>query len=195
MDEESSFAQLLLQVRGGDQQAAAKLWRDYEPYIRRTVRMRLTDSYLRRQFDSIDFCQSVMGDFFVRFALGQFDLQSPGQLVSLLTKMARNKVIDHARRQQAARRDVRRLEAGELDDGALAGTDPTPSRVASGKELLDLVRARLTERDRYLAGERAAGRSWQELADELGENADALRMRLSRALDRVGAEVGLSIIK
>jgi RNA polymerase sigma-70 factor (ECF subfamily) len=195
MAEESSFAQLLLQLRGGDQQAAAELLRVYEPYIRRTVRMRLTDSCLRRQFDSIDFCQSVMGDFFVRFALGQFDLQSPGQLISLLAKMARNKVIDHARRQKAARRDVRRLESGGMDESAIAGADPTPSRVASGKELLDLVRARLTERDRYLAGERAAGRSWQELADELGENADALRMRLSRALDRVGAEVGLSIIK
>jgi RNA polymerase sigma-70 factor (ECF subfamily) len=194
MDEESSFAQLLLQVRDGDQQAAAELLRVYEPYIRRVVRMRLTDSRLRRQFDSIDFCQSVLGDFFVRFALGQFDLQAPGQLISLLAKMARNKVIDHARRQQAARRDVRRLEAGELDDGALAGTDPTPSRVASGKELLDMVRARLTEKDRYLAGERATGRTWQELADELGENADALRMRLSRALNQVGVEVGLSIM-
>jgi RNA polymerase sigma-70 factor (ECF subfamily) len=194
MDEESSFAQLLLQVRDGDQQAAAELLRVYEPYIRRVVRMRLTDSRLRRQFDSIDFCQSVLGDFFVRFALGQFDLQAPGQLISLLAKMARNKVIDHARRQQAARRDVRRLEAGELDDGALAGTDPTPSRVASGKELLDMVRARLTEKDRYLAGERASGRTWQELADELGENADALRMRLSRALNQVGVEVGLSIM-
>ena len=195
MAEESSFSQLLLQVRGGDQQAAAELLRVYEPYVRRTVRMRLTDSYLRRQFDSIDFCQSVMGDFFVRSALGQFDLQSPGQLISLLAKMARNKVIDHARRQKAVRRDVRRLESGGMDEGAIAGADPTPSRVASGKELLDLVRARLTERDRYLAGERAAGRSWQELADELGENADALRMRLSRALDRVGAEVGLSIME
>ena len=194
MAEESSFEQLLLQVRSGDQQAAAELLRVYEPYIRRMVRMRLTDSSLRRQFDSTDFCQSVMGDFFVRFALGQFDLQSPGQLISLLAKMTQNKVIDHARRQQAARRDVRRLQSDGVDEGAIAGTDPTPSRVASAKELLEMVRARLTESDRYLADERASGRGWQELADELGEKADALRMRLSRALDRVGAEVGLSIM-
>jgi RNA polymerase sigma-70 factor (ECF subfamily) len=195
MAEEDSFEQLLLRVRGGDQQAAAELLRVYEPYIRRLVRMRLTDSYLRRQFDSTDFCQSVMGDFFVRFALGQFELQSPGQLISLLAKMARNKVIDHARRQKAARRDVRRLESDGVNQDAIAGADPTPSRVASGKELLDMVRARLTERDRYLAGQRASGRTWQELADEFGEKADALRMRLSRALDQVGAEVGLSIMK
>jgi RNA polymerase sigma-70 factor (ECF subfamily) len=194
MTEESAFAELLLRVRDGDQQAAAELLRVYEPYVRRVVRMRLTDSYLRRQFDSSDFCQSVMGDFFVRCILGQFDLQSPGQLVSLLAKMAQNKVIDHTRRQKAARRDVRRLESDGVDEGAVAGTDPTPSRVASGKELLDMVRARLTEKDRYLAGERASGRTWQELADELGENADALRMRLSRALNQVGVEVGLSIM-
>jgi RNA polymerase sigma-70 factor (ECF subfamily) len=142
--------------------------------------------------DSSDVCQSIMGDFFVRAAMGQFDLETPAQLVSLLAKMAHNKLIGHARRQRAARRDVRRLEPGGNGDISRAGNDATPSRIVAGRELLQLVRARLVDKDRYLADQRALGRSWQELAAELNEKPDALRIRLSRALDRVAADMGLS---
>jgi RNA polymerase sigma-70 factor (ECF subfamily) len=192
MEEQDNFVDLLARVRAGDEQAASDLVRIHEPQIRRVVRVRLTSASLRRQMDSMDVCQSVLGEFFVRAATGQFDLQSPIELVQLLAKMAKNKVIDHTRRQKAARRDVRRLETIGSDDAAFVGQDPTPSRVVSGREMLEMVRARLVEGDRYLADQRALGRSWQDLAEELGEKADALRMRLSRALDRVRSEVGFS---
>jgi hypothetical protein len=84
------------------------------------------------------------------------------------------------------------LEPGGNGELSLAGDDPTPSRVVAGRELLELVRTRLTEKDRYLAEQRALGRNWQELATELNEKPDALRMRLSRALDKVAADLGLS---
>jgi RNA polymerase sigma-70 factor (ECF subfamily) len=192
MEEQGTFADILARVRAGDEQAASDLLHAYEPQIRRVVRVRLTAPSLRRQMDSMDICQSVMGDFFVRAAMGQFDLDSPAQLLGLLAKMAQNKLIGQARRQRAARRDVRRLEPGGNGDLSLAGSDPTPSRVVAGRELLQLVRTRLTEKDRYLAEQRALGRSWQELATELGEKPDALRMRLGRALDKVAADLGLS---
>ena len=51
------------------------------------------------------------------------------------------------------------------------------------------------EEDRYLAEQWALGRSWQELAVELDDKPDALRMRLSRVLDRLSAEFGLSRIE
>ncbi len=192
MEEHGDFASLLARVRDGDEQAAADLVHLYEPQIRRIIRVRLTAASLRRQMDSMDICQSVMGDFFVRVAMGQFDLETPSQLLGLLAKMAQNKLIGHVRRQRAERRDVRRLEAAGSGDLSLAGNDPTPSRVVAGRELLELVRARLTEEDRYLAEQRALGRNWQELAAELGEKPDALRMRLSRALDRIAADLRLS---
>ena len=186
------FADFLSRVRAGDDQAAKDLVDLYEPQIRRVVRVRLTSVSLRRVMDSIDVCQSVMADFFVRVANGQFELETPAQLIRLLGRMAQNKVIDHTRRQKAVRRDGGRLQAISCDDSAIAGGDPTPSRIVAGRELLELVRARLTEKNRYLAEQRAQGRSWQELAQELGEKPDALRMRLSRALDGVTADLGLS---
>ena len=49
----------------------------------------------------------------------------------------------------------------------------------------------MTDEERYLAEQRAAGRGWAELAEELGEGAEALRKKLSRAVDRIAKELGL----
>jgi len=53
------------------------------------------------------------------------------------------------------------------------------------------VRSRLSEEERKLADLRGQGLSWAEIAAQLGENADALRFRLNRALDRVAQDLRL----
>src|SRR5437867_3096085 len=105
MDEPGDFLELIRRVRAGDQQAATDLVRRYEPAIRLAVRVRLTDGRLRRVMDSMDICQSVLANFFVRAAAGQFELEKPEQLLALLTTMARNKLTNQAHRHQAGRRD------------------------------------------------------------------------------------------
>ena len=94
----SSFTDLLQRVRAGDERAAEELFHSYEAQIRRVVRVRLTDPGLRRQLDSVDICQSVMADFFVRVALGRFELETADQLIKLLATMARNKLLNKAAR-------------------------------------------------------------------------------------------------
>lgn len=178
-------------VRAGDGDAAAELVRSYEPAIRRVVRLRLGDSRLRRALDSMDVCQSVLGSFFVRANLGQYDLANPEQLLKLLAQMARHKVTDQVRRQRAGQRDVRRV-AGNMEVAAeVAAVQPTPSAYVAGRELLDAVRQRLSPEERELAEQRAQGREWAEIAAERGQSAEALRKRLARALDRVAAQLGL----
>ena len=54
------------------------------------------------------------------------------------------------------------------------------------------ARSRLSADERRLADFRGQGRSWGEIADQLGENADALRFRLTRALDRVAQDLCLA---
>jgi len=76
--DEASFLELVRKVRAGDNESATELVKRYEPAVRTVVRVRLTDPKLRQVFDSVDICQSVMADFFVRAALGQFDLEEPG---------------------------------------------------------------------------------------------------------------------
>src|ERR1700728_587105 len=121
--EPESVQVLIARVRAGDEQAAVELVRHYEPAIRRAARVRLVDTRLNRLLDSMDICQSVMASFFVRAALGQFDLDTPDQLLRLLATMTRNKLIGQVKGQAAARRDFRRVtdvqrtRDGEPDTG------------------------------------------------------------------------------
>ena len=190
MAEESSFALLMRRVREGDESAAAELVRRYEPAIRRVARVRLADTRLRRLFDSVDVCQSVLGSFFVRAALGEFDLQTPEQLLSLLVSMARRKAADVAREAGAARRDYRREQPG-AEEAQAPARDATPSQEVAGAELLAEFRRRLSAEERQLADQRAAGLEWDQIAAQRGASPEALRKQLTRAIDRVAQELGL----
>jgi RNA polymerase sigma-70 factor (ECF subfamily) len=192
MLEHETFPTLLSRLRTGDESAATDLVRQYEPVIRRAVRVWLVDARLRRLFDSLDVCQSVFGSFFVRLSLGQYQLEKPEQLISLLVTMARNKLSDQARKQQAECRDHRRMEAGGVETRSIASSADSPSQVVAGKELLQEFRQRLTEEERHLADQRALGREWSDLASELGVGAEALRKRFGRAVNRVARELGLA---
>jgi RNA polymerase sigma-70 factor (ECF subfamily) len=183
---------LIDRVRAGDSEAATEIVRTYEPAIRRAIRIRLTDARLRRVLETMDICQSVFASFFVRAALGQFDLDSPDQLVKLLVTIARRKLTDQVRHELADCRDGRRLESPPVDERAIAARDTTPSQAAETADLIVQVRRQLTPEDRYLAEQRALGRPWQELADELHSSPESLRKRLVRAvriaLDQLGVE-------
>ena len=188
------ISDLLAQVRGGDAAAAEELVRTYEPELRRAIRVRLTDARLRRLVDSIDICQSVLAGFFVRTAAGQYDIQTPEELLKLLVTMARNRVIDWARRSQADRRDGRRDVSIEQDNGEqmqFASNQPGPVSVLVSRELLEQVRSRLAPEELKLMEQRAEGLNWNEIAGTTGDQANAVRMKLTRALDRVAEELGL----
>jgi RNA polymerase sigma factor (sigma-70 family) len=189
------FCDLLARVRQGDESAAQTLVRRYEPYIRRYARLHLKAPGLRRELDSMDICQSVLGSFFVRAALGQYHIESPEDLLRLLGTMARNKILDKVRRNRAACRDQGREIPIPVEELPLSGGEGTPSRIAAGRELLEAVRQRLSEPDRYLAEQRTLGRSWDAIAQDLGSQADAVRMRFKRALDRVARELGLEDLR
>jgi RNA polymerase sigma-70 factor (ECF subfamily) len=193
MSEPQSFVALIQRVKTGEPDAAEQLLREFEPTVRRAIRVRMVNPSLRRTMDSMDLCQSVMGSFFVRAALGQYDLGSPEQLVGLLVKLARNKVADHARHEQAKMRDHRRTKEDGSAVDHVAGRQESPSQIVGGAELLERFRSKLSAEERYLAEQRALGREWSELAEELGQSAEALRKQLQRAVDRVSQELGMDL--
>jgi RNA polymerase sigma-70 factor (ECF subfamily) len=193
MYENDSAVQLFARVRAGDADAAAELFRRYEPAIRRRVRvwLRLQDPRLRRVFDSMDICQSVMASFFVRAAAGQYDLEDPPQLIALLFRMARHKLAHEVARQQARRRDIRRDQGPSPGESDVVDQAASPSSQLAGRELLQAVRDRLSAEERQLAELRAEGREWAQIAGELGGTPEGRRKQLARALDRVSNELGL----
>ena len=183
---------LMQRITEGDHAAAERLVQQYEPEIRRAVRVRLTDPRLRRVLDSGDVCQSVFANFFVRAAAGDYDLSQSGELASLLVAMARNKLLDHVRKLRSLKRDQRRegADGSAVWDG-VADSAVGPATQAEQLDLMQEVRQRLTDDEQRLMDYRAAGLEWPEIAREVGEKADALRKRLTRALDRVTEQLGI----
>jgi RNA polymerase sigma-70 factor (ECF subfamily) len=190
--EAAQHAEFIARIRAGDEQAAAELVRLYEPEIRLEVRtwMRLRDPRLRRVFDSMDICQSVLASFFLRVAAGDYDLEQPGQLAALLAAIARNKLSEHVRYHQRQRRDVRRVQVTGQEELEAAAVE-TPSQRIAGKELLAEFRRRLSDAERKLADLRAGGHDWAAVAIALSSTPEACRKQLSRAIERIERELGL----
>jgi len=192
MSDAESFGELLERIRRGDASAANRLVRNYEQDIRIAIRTRLSDPALRRQFDSMDICQSVLASFFFRVAAGQYDLHEPGQLVALLTRMAHNKLAMHARSMYRQRRDVRRT-TGESDWAATspdhADTTPTPDEMAVDRDLVDRAYSLMDPEVRQIAARRVEGESWAQIAHHLGGTAEARRKQFCRAMDRIAEKL------
>jgi RNA polymerase sigma factor (sigma-70 family) len=189
MTEPDSFADLVRRVRAGDPDAAADLVRRYEPAIRRVVRVRL-GGRVAALFDSMDVCQSVLGSFFLRAAAGQYALDTPADLMKLLTVMARHKLAFQVRKQRAKKRDAARDVPAELA-GEVAAPGPSPSSRIAARDLLREMDRRLTPEERQLVKLRTDGHEWADIAEQLAGTPEALRKKHARALDRVARELGL----
>jgi RNA polymerase sigma-70 factor (ECF subfamily) len=191
MSQAPAFEELIRRVRDWDQEAAAELVRRYEPAIRRAVRVRLASARLGNLLDSMDICQSVLRSFFVRAASSQYDLETPEQVLKLLTAMARNKLASQARKQHSLRRDNRRASAiGDAASRLVAAGD-SPSVAMVVLDLQQEVRRRLAPDEWQLLELKNQGHDWAAIAARVGGVAETLRKKLARAIDRVVDELGL----
>ena len=191
MQSENSFRELLKRVRQGDQAAAEQLLRQYESELRIMARVRLKSTSLRRVVDSMDICQSVMRSFFHRASNGEFKIDNAEQLKKLLLTMLINKVRDQERRQNAVRRDIRRLVSMSVDDLNLSSSEESPSQIVMAREAQQEFDRRLSNDERELIQLRRGGLSWLEISQQLGSTPDALRKRYTRIVERVVKDMGI----
>ncbi|HVK17945.1 MAG TPA: sigma-70 family RNA polymerase sigma factor [Fimbriiglobus sp.] len=189
MSRETPFDDLLGQLRRGDPDAAAELVRRYEPAIRAAVRGRMADTRLRRLFDSMDVCQTVLASFFARVALGQYVLNSADDLVKLLVSMARNKLAKQVTRHRRAGRDYRRTAPVADGHAQPVSVAPDPARQVAAAELVAEVYRLLSPDERRLVELRQQGHDWPAIAESLGGSAEALRKQHARAVARVAAQL------
>lgn len=185
-----AFAALMERLAAEEPEAADDVVREFEPEIHRFIRFRLNAPQLRRMVETDDISQSVFARFFVDVRRGVVQPKSPDQLKRLLLRMARNKLIDQARRQTAGKRDGRRLEG----DGApylqnVSSETPTPSVQLSKQELLERIRRQMSDPDFELVHGRLSGKSWNELAEQFGGTAEAQRKRFTRILESAARQV------
>ncbi|MCA9135305.1 MAG: hypothetical protein KDB00_01065 [Planctomycetales bacterium] len=185
------FTALLERVRAGDPDAAREIVASYETAIRVAIRTRMSDPALRRQFDSLDVCQSVLGSFFLRMAAGLYDLNEPNQLIALLTTMARKKLAMRVRYERRQCRDVRR--AISLDDTTLepSGRFVDPSEEAMNSELIQRAYSMMDAETQEILRHRNSNCSWPEVASRLGGTSEGRRKQYERALDRIAIKLGI----
>jgi hypothetical protein len=178
---------LIRLARAGDEDAAARLAREFEPFVRRFVRFRMrcrsNQKRLRRETDSADICQSVFKSLFVGLRDGKFILNRPEQLAKLLSAMARFKVATRARRLNVTLREM--LEVEDARD--CPGITPGPDKVAADRHALETILKLFDEDELDLLIRRLDDQPWSAIAGAVGGTAEGLRKKLVRAIDRVRA--------
>jgi RNA polymerase sigma factor (sigma-70 family) len=178
---DDDFAELLAQVRQGDESAAAQLVQRYERAVLRSVRSRLGKN-LRGALDSMDIVQSVHRSLLVGLRNQKFQFSKPQQLIGLAVVMVQHKVARHWRR-------IKKVLSTNLDASIpqhdtpverIASHDPTASLVVTADDLLQQFLSRLDELDQQLVRLRLAGNSSVETAKLLGREPAFIRMRWTR---------------
>ncbi len=185
MCEPRGFPELIRLARCGDEDAAARLTREFEPFIRRFVRFRMRirpdHQRLRPELDSADICQSILKSLFVGLRVGRFELDQPEQLQKLLSAMVRLKVANRARRLSVTLREVLEVDAPSqrVDSGS------GPEKAVDDKEFLDTILKQFAPDELDLLIRRLDDQPWPAIAEAAGGTAEALRKKLARALERV----------
>ncbi len=92
---------LLAKLNEGDADAAAQMFRAFEPYLRMVIRRKISHG-LRAKFDSTDIVQSVWADIVDGLRRSNWTFQNVDQLRAFLVKMTRNRFVDRLRQHRRA---------------------------------------------------------------------------------------------
>ena len=158
---------LLERVRHGDEDAARELLKHFEPHVRRVVRRRLP-LVLRSKFDSMDFVQSVWGDFFAQLSRGEIDFETSRQLAKFLAFVAQAKVADEVHRRLGTEKfGVLKEVALRPHDIPAKGRDPTPSQHVMAHERLEAILSGRPKLHREVLQLRSEGCTFKEIASRL----------------------------
>ena len=199
MDDVTSTKLLLEQYRAGDADAINELYGRYTQRVFAIVRARL-GAKLRQRVQSCDIVQEAMLDSLKN--LEKFEYASEGAFLKWLTVIVENRIRDQDDYHTAGRRDIGK--ESPLENPCSVGSaipleipdksgSPTASRVLMLTEdmaLLEQALDRLPAETRELIiAVKLEGRTYQELAHEMGKTSDAVRMQVNRAMDALPDEL------
>ena len=160
---------LLERVRQGDEDAARELLVHFESHVRRVVRRHLP-VVMRSKFDSMDFVQSVWGDFFPKLARGDISFDSPQRLAKFLALVAQAKVTNEFRRRFGKKLDIHKeipMGNGLIYVPGKTG-DPTPSQNLAANERMEAILSGRPAMHKKLLTLRSQGFTFTEIAEKLG---------------------------
>jgi RNA polymerase sigma-70 factor (ECF subfamily) len=128
---------LLVKLASGEDSAAERVFRDYEPLLRSMIRRRLTPA-LRTKFDSMDVVQSVWADLLVAYRSEGWRFEDRDHLRAFLAKVTYNHFYIHCRRNRRALKSERPFAAGDSPPEPVSN-QPRPSQVVQAVELWETI--------------------------------------------------------
>ncbi len=185
MSSTTSPDSLLEKLANGESEAAERVFRDYEPYLRAMVRQRLTPM-LRAKFDSMDVVQSVWADVLDGYRAAGWKFKDDEHLKAFLARVAYNHFVNHCRRNRAALE----LEQPLHDDDTLvqaAWGQPRPSQVAQAGELWETLNELCPAAHRPILELKGRGASLAEIAERTGLHESSVRRILYDLAKRLAA--------
>lgn len=176
-------------VRRNDVQAANELCRRYLPRLLQMARLKLGPK-LRRKMDSMDVVQDVMMQAFSG-NFQEFEFSNEHSLIRYLAQILQNELCDKNDYLHQKKRDLNReqqLAVETPDQHPVTSRSKTPSQIVSLQEDFDQMAAAMDhlklEKPDYwvlIYEVEFEERPIVDLASELHESPDAVRMRLKRA--------------
>jgi RNA polymerase sigma-70 factor, ECF subfamily len=194
MSELQPASDLIDRCRQGDAQARAQLFENYRPYLQLLAQGQL-GRHLRAKCDPSDLVQQTLLEAHRDF--GAFKGTHAPELLAWLRRILAHNLFNEARRFAARQRDASRevsleqlqhgLEQSSLTLGrCLAASGPSPSSIVAEDEAalrLAETLARLpADYQTVLVLRVLEGRSAEEVGEQLGRSAGAVRMLQMRAL-------------
>ncbi len=165
------------------------VWQKFGAQFRRRARTRLRQYGLTGQTESMDICNDVMVDLARR---ADKQALAADDVLAYIMRAIDNQVLDTFRTLARHCRDFRRNEATPIEEMRMPQQATTPSQVVLRREVVARIRTMLGPRDSVAIDMMLENRDWNEIGQALGLQADAARMRVRRALEKVRRELGLT---
>jgi len=176
---------LLQSLAQGDEQAAERVFRTFEPILRMMVRRKLSP-VLRTRFDSIDIVQSVWGDLLDGFRAGRFHFDTSEQLRAFLFQVTRNRLIDHVRHEKSSLRHERSIAREHLELLFADKAFPVEAELEA-EELWRQLLSLCPSQHRSLLELKRQGLSLTVIAERTGLHESSVRRILYELADRFAA--------
>lgn len=181
-----SLDTLLVKLAHGEDSAAERVFRDYEPLLRAMVRKRLNPS-LRSKFDSMDVVQSVWADLLESYRAEGWQFTNRDHLRAFLTRVTYNHFFTHCRRNGPALDHEQPMPAVE-SPVLPASEQPRPSQVVQADELWKTIVDFCPPTHRQILDLKRQGLQLAEIAARTGLHEGSVRRILYELARRLAAE-------
>lgn len=180
---------LLVEADGGNPAAAEQAYGELLRLVRMFVRAGM-GRRLRNHRESADVCQSIARSFVEDHRARAIKFGSDAELVAYLKTVVRTKLAMLARSDGALKRggEDRPVALDGTPEAAPADESPDPADALRASETLDDIGRRLADDEREIARLRLAGMNWDQIASRIGGDAQSVRKRWSRLMERLNRD-------